>query len=221
MEVLVSVPHDVLKVSVILEVGEVGLGAEEVAGGDVADMPAIGIGDELEVLNAVHVFVLGIELGNDPRVFGCEGFEAARNDSDHKIIGRSHSFSQQYGKLLMVVVEQQLHVMEHVLLAVEHIDGVGIIDQREDDQRFAVDDALVFLHLALLVALHLLVQEVLQLLEEVRTTLLDLPQEPVAVLLRAHQGAEFLHFLVMAVDDYDVYVVLVELVDGSDAGRED
>ena len=72
MEVLVSVPHDVLKVGVVLEVSEVGLGAEEVAGGDVADMPAIGVGDELEVLNAVHVFVLGIELGNDPRVFGCE-----------------------------------------------------------------------------------------------------------------------------------------------------
>ena len=81
-----------------------------------------------------------------------------------------------------------------------------------------MDYALVFLHLSLFVAFYLLVQEVLQLLEEVGTALLDLPQEPVSVFLGADQCSEFLHLLVVAVDDDDVYIVLVEFIDSSDAG---
>lgn len=83
-----------------------------------------------------------------------------------------------------------------------------------------MDNALVFLHFALFVALYLLVQEVLQLLEEVRTALLDLPQEPVPVFLGADQCAEFLHLLMVAVDNDDIYIVLVEFVDSPDAGGE-
>lgn len=73
--------------------------------------------------------------------------------------------------------------MQYVLLVVEHVYGVGIVDQCKDDQRFAVNDALVLLHLALFVALDLLVQEVFQLLEEVRTAFLNFPEEPVSVFL--------------------------------------
>jgi hypothetical protein len=79
--------------------------------------------------------------------------------------------------------------VEDVLLGFEHFDGVKVRGKGEDDEGAAAHYALVLLGLALLVAFHLLVQEVLQLLEEIRTFAGQFPQEPVAVLLGAHQSA--------------------------------
>lgn len=91
-------------------------------------MPAIGVRDKLEVLHTVDVFVLGVELSYHPCVLRRERFETSRHDCNHKIVRRSYALPQQYRKLLVVVVQQQLHVMKHVLLAVEHVNRVGIVD---------------------------------------------------------------------------------------------
>jgi hypothetical protein len=111
----------------------------------------------------------------------------------------------------------ELHVEEHVLMRLEHLNGICVGIEGEDDEGATADDSLILLCLSLFVAFGLFVEEVPELFEKIRAVLCDFPQKPVPVLLRSDQGSKFFHFWVLAVDDEDVHIVLVELVDGADA----
>lgn len=102
-------------------------------------------------------------------------------------------------------------------MRLEHLNGVCVGIEGKDDEGAAAYDSLVFLGLSLFVAFGLFVEEVPELFEKIRAVLCDLPQKPVAVLLRPYQGSKFLHLWVLAVDDDDVHIVLVQFVDGADA----
>ncbi len=112
MEVFVSFSHYVLQETIVLEICEIGLcPKKKVAWCNIADMPAIGIGNKFIVLHTINIFIFRVEFRNDMSILRSKRLKPSRNNSNNKVIGGLDSFSEQYGKLLSIVIEKKLHIV--------------------------------------------------------------------------------------------------------------
>lgn len=120
---------------------------QKIARGNVADMLSVGIRNELIVLYAVDILILGVKLVNHFSILCGKGLESSRNNGYHKILARLHSFPQKQRKLIRIAVRQKLHVMHDIPLVMEHLIGVNVVDVGQNEEGFAVDYSLVLLGL--------------------------------------------------------------------------
>jgi hypothetical protein len=167
--------------------------------------------DEEEVLDGLVVAVLAQEGLALALVLAGEGVDAARDYGDAVVVFGFYALAEEDGELGYVFVEQQLHVVEHVVLLVEYLLCVLVVCWCYYVEVFTLYYFVLFLLVILLLHLFTRFKNLLHSCIKLWRFSIDFNKIPIFEFLSFDKGFEFINLLKIRPRDNDINIISIEL----------